>query len=244
MAQTAQLTGEPRDAVRASALWSVIADTRFGKVLALRLLLLVVSALTLWTHSSGRGRHLAQCLLAALIVASFAWSGHGVLTVGAVGPWHLISDVLHLLTAGVWIGALVALSLELLSPARASVANMRRTATALQRFSAVAPAVVALLTLTGLVNSWYLIGPQHLAALWNSSYGRSLLIKLALFLLMLLLAATNRYWLVPQQLARLTGERSPPRALRVSVLAETALAAGVLLVVAWLGLLEPPIAAD
>jgi copper resistance protein D len=54
---------------------------------------------------------------------------------------------------------------------------------------------VAALIGSGSINSWLLIGSRpHLL---DTSYGQLLLAKLGLFSLMLLLAFSNRFWLVP-----------------------------------------------
>src|SRR5262249_8768389 len=63
------------------------------------------------------------------------------------------------------------------------------------RFSGMGYAAVALLIGTGLVNSWYLV--PSIGQLPDTFYGQLLLAKLALFALMMLLAAMNRFWLVP-----------------------------------------------
>src|SRR5690606_38875937 len=64
---------------------------------------------------------------------------------------------------------------------------------ALRTFSAMGPALIALLVLSGLVNAWILVGPDHIGDLVRTAYGRVLLAKLDRFVGMLLLAAANRY---------------------------------------------------
>src|SRR3546814_15811165 len=44
-------------------------------------------------------------------LSSLAWSGHGAATEGGAGMVHLGADILHLLAAGAWVGALAALLL-------------------------------------------------------------------------------------------------------------------------------------
>jgi putative copper resistance protein D len=106
--------------------------------------------------------------------------------------------------------------------------------------------VVALLVLTGLVNSWFLVGPAHLGALLTSAYGLLLGAKILVFAGMLGLAAINRFRLTPGLGAALAG--APPQAilaaLRRSLLLETAAAIAVLALVSLLGTLAPPAAMD
>lgn len=105
---------------------------------------------------------------------------------------------------------------------------------------------MALLLLTGLVNSWFLVGPDHLSALAPSAYGLLLVAKVVLFAGMLGLAAINRFRLTPGLGAALAG--APPQAalaaLRRSIVLETAAAIAVLALVSLLGTLAPPAAMD
>jgi putative copper resistance protein D len=160
---------------------------------------------------------------------------------------HLSGDVLHLLAAGVWIGALVPLSMLVLHSVRTGTdASAKATYRALERFSGIGPAIVAILILTGLVNSWFLIGLENWRELFTTAYGLALIVKLVLFGGMLLLAAANRFWLSPRLGADLTASQSVTealRALRISIFTETVLAGLVLATVALFGTLEPPIAA-
>ena len=154
MAETASLTGDPKDAVHGTVLWSVVTDTRFGKFGLLRGALLVLSLVILCAIPRSRKLMLVQTLLGGAVVASFAWTGHAVSQPGHAGLLHLGSDVLHLLAAGVWIGALVPLTILLWQRgSQAEPSGARLVASALERFSGIGPAVVAILILTGLVNS-------------------------------------------------------------------------------------------
>ena len=85
---------------------------------------------------------------------------------------------------------------------------MARAATS--RFSLVGMAAVATLLATGIVNSWYLVG--NVDALLNTHYGKLLLIKLALFLGMVGIAAFN--WSHPGRRRWCRPETRPLRKLR------------------------------
>ena len=113
------------------------------------------------------------------------------------------------------------------------------------RFANIGTVAVALLVLTGLINAGLLIGIDRLPMLWTSLYGQLLLIKLALFAVMLALAATNRFRLTPA-LGRILASADPSRRvgdLRISLAAESAAAIAILALVAWLGALSPPVSA-
>ena len=245
-AETVSLTGDPNDALSLAALWSVVSDTHFGKVAFLRIVLLVCSTVTLFACPSGRALWVMQSLLGGVVLASFAWSGHGATNEGLAGVIHLGGDVLHLLAAGVWVGALLPLSILILHSLRTQTdPDARLTYESLEKFSGVGIAVVSVLIVTGLINSWFLIGLAHWRSLFTTLYGISLLAKLALFGLMLLFATANRFVLSPrlgEALLRPAPQTNALRPLRASILVETTIALLVLAAVALLGTLEPPIA--
>ena len=103
------------------------------------------------------------------------------------------------------------------------------------RFSALAFGCVASLVLTGLVNTWVLVG--SIPALIGTPYGRLLLLKVALVGLVLAVAALNRYGLVPGLAA--AGAVPALRPLARNVLLETTIGAGILLLVGCLGITPP-----
>lgn len=251
MAETALLTSDVKNAVDPSWLWSIVSDSQIGRVHFLRFTLLLISLVVLWRLPQPRIRWTAQAILGALLVASFAWSGHGVRDQGSAGTVHTGADVLHLLAAGVWIGALVPLGILILRSLRTQTENDARvTYESLESFSGIGLAVVSVIVLTGLVNSWFLIGLVNWRRLFTTAYGLSLVVKLVLFGFMLILAAANRFVLSPR-LGFIVGDSvagADPvglamalRALRRSVLIETFLALLVVGAVALLGTLEPPI---
>lgn len=232
------------DTLDAESVWTVLTGTGFGRTAALRIGLIVLAFVLLFILPAGRIGWIAQTILGGAVVASFAWTGHGVRDDGAAGVLHLGGDLLHLLGAGIWIGALVPLALLINSSLRTrSEKDAYFAYDALERFSGIGPAVVAVLVLTGLINSWFLIGIDRPGALFTTLYGQLLLIKLVFFAGMLALAAANRYRLSPGLGAALRkGEamESALQKLRRSVFSETALALLVLLAVSWFGTLEPP----
>ena len=162
---------------------------------------------------------------------------------GLRGNVHLAADIVHLLAAGAWLGGLLAFVLMVFRRSR-SPAELALIGHALERFAITGTVAVGALILSGLVDSWLLIGPDHLPQLWTSLYGRLLLVKIGIFLAMLALAASNRFRLTPA-LERGLAVNGPARAvaaLRNSLALEGGAALAVLGLVAWLGTLSPPVA--
>jgi putative copper resistance protein D len=102
---------------------------------------------------------------------------------------------------------------------------------------------VATLVVSGLVNSWFLVG--SLSSLLTTLYGQILLCKLALFAAMLALAAANRFWLVPRIMSESRAGAGEPAVwqgrLRHHVLGEQFLGVAILLAVSILGAMRPAV---
>jgi copper resistance protein D len=238
-----EMSGKPIAEVLSQGIaTTVLIRTRFGQDWLLRLILAALLATCLYAENSSGARsrlalRFAALVLAVLLLASLAWSGHGAATPGGAGNLHLVADILHLLAAGLWLGTLPGLVLLLAKAHRAG--DHRWTAAArlaTRRFSRLAMASVVVLLASGLVNTWFLAG--SVPALVGTGYGRLLLAKVALFALMLVFAAVNLLRLTP----RLAGSGpavAATAALRRSALFEAALAIGVLTIVGVLGLLPP-----
>ncbi len=173
----------------------------------------------------------------------FVWSGHGASSDGALGIAHTGADIVHLLAASAWIGALMLLLMLVLPRGVVSRERVNAAHVALAGFGAVGAFLVGLIVITGFVNGAFLVGADGLPMLAGSLYGRLLLVKLLLFAAMLACAAANRFWLTPK-LASAIQEMSPDGALgslRRSVAIEGTFAVLILGLVAWMGTLEPPI---
>ncbi len=180
---------------------------------------------------------------AASALASLAWTGHGAASEGIAGTRHLIADIVHLLASGAWVGALASLGTMIFRPSsNVNVDHLRLTHRALEGFSRVGTLIVALIVASGLVNSYMLVGPAHVLSLPSTLYGRLLMAKLALFGVMLGLAAANRFRLTPafDQAIKENGTMSAITLLRRSLIFEASAALLILGLVAWLGTLEPP----
>jgi copper resistance protein D len=223
------------------SLRAVLLETDFGRDWLARLLLLVVLALLL-AIGTGRERDsrglfkIAILLVAAGLAGTLAWAGHGVGGAGIAGSVHLAADFLHLVAAATWVGGLLPLALLLAAAQRALAREVAYAASL--RFSVCGVAAVGVIVLTGAANTWFLAGSIH--ALISTDYGHLLLIKIALFIVMLALATINRLWLTPG----LTGGKPAGdalRQLRRNTVIEIAAGATVIAVVAVLGITPPAV---
>lgn len=227
--QTISLSDGP---LSAAALLDVMFGTGFGRASGVRLLAFFIAA-----GSVLKSIRLSVAAVAGAVAsASLAWSGHGASDGGVAGVVHQGADVIHLMAAAIWTGALVGL-VWLAAEARAdAVWGMEGLRRGLERFSGIGPLLVSALVASGLLNSWFVIGPAHALDLPATPYGQLLLLKLAAFVGMLGLAALNRWVLTP----RLDGDMRP---IALSVIAETTLALLIIGLIASLGTLSPPASA-
>lgn len=227
---TRAMSGETQLAALWPHLQMMVLETDVGLAWALRMtaLAIVVIRPSLWPAS----------LAGAIALASLAWSGHGAMDEGWLRFWHFLSDILHLLAAGAWLGALLAL--VLMASGRIGDARLRLLADAVKRFEWVGAVIVLTVSVTGVMNYLFIVGPRLDGVLFGT-YGLLLAIKVLVFAVMLVLAALNRFHLGPslQQSLRDGQHLIAANALRRSVVMELALALLIVALVAWLGTLSP-----
>jgi len=150
-------------------------------------------------------------------------------------PLGLLGDALHLCAAGAWIGGLLPLAI-FLTHARASVSLGERAARVLQRFSTLSLGCVGVLVVSGLSNSWLLVGSIH--ALLTTPYGCLLLFKLMLFGILVGFGARNRL-VIKTKLLRASAGSDLLRQLRRNVICEACLGLAIVVIVAFLGVTPP-----
>lgn len=175
---------------------------------AIWLRLIVLAALWLLLSSASRAARAVAVhrdarltwggiLLSGVVAAaSTAMTGHG-----GVDLLRLVPATVHGFAAIFWLGGLAVLVF--------AVATRRleeSTVSALGRWSLLAGISVAVLVLTGIVQSVWQVG--YLGATWSTPYGRVLLFKLALVVVALLAALAA--WLWTRRRAAQDSGRPPP----------------------------------
>jgi putative copper export protein/methionine-rich copper-binding protein CopC len=149
-----------------------------------------------WRHRSSVGR--AELVLAVLLLLAFALSGHAASVPTNIFFPAIAVDVLHLLGDAAWLGGLFYIGVVLV-PAIASLPLRRRArflALGLPQFGALAILSAVVLAATGSVNAT--IRMTSFAQLITTAYGRTLAIKIELFLVMVAISAYHAFWLRPR----------------------------------------------
>jgi copper resistance protein D len=226
------------NAFSATTWQTVLMKTQFGRVWQLRLGLIALTflfaSLALAQHEARRRPPiLVLWFLSVVLLVSLAWTSHAA--AARVQPLGLLGDAVHLCAAGAWIGGLAPLAIFLMR-ARASFTLRERAAPVLKRFSTLSLTCVSVLAVSGLSNSWLLVGSIH--ALFTTPYGWLLLFKLTLFGILVGFGVRNRFVIKTRLL------NAPPSLdmlvqLRRNVICEACLGLAVVIIVACLGITPP-----
>ena len=129
------------------------------------------------------------------LLTTLAWAGHAVAGIHN-HVLHLAADILHLLLGSIWPGGLVPLGCFLWEANQENQPWVGGSQTGtLQRFSQFSLVTVFLLLITGFINGWLMIGSW--IALFTSTYGQLLLVKVLVVFLMIGLGTYNRLCVLP-----------------------------------------------
>ena len=161
--------------------WSDVADTRSGQWWIARLVVIALFSILIALRSrlAVRGGVVVVALLGLGVLGVVAAGGHAISGDSVV--LGFVSTLVHLAAMSIWFGGLAVV----LFASRAEQFWARVT-----RFSAWALGSVVALAVTGATNAWRQLG--SLSGLTDSAYGRWLVIKLALVVLVLGVAAFSR----------------------------------------------------
>ncbi|KUL40388.1 hypothetical protein ADL22_15005 [Streptomyces sp. NRRL F-4489] len=131
----------------------------------------------------GLGLGIGGTLVAAGLAATWAMAEHA--STGLQPALAMPVDVLHLLAVAAWLGGLAALLVSLYWGPRVERAAVRR-------FSRMAFGSVLVLVATGTYQSWRQVGSW--SALTGTAYGRLLLVKVGLVVVLVAVAGLSRRW--------------------------------------------------
>jgi copper transport protein len=227
---TADLAGD----LRASSLGTLLVATRLGQALLARLALLVLMAGLLYAARDWSRRVAVPALaLSAALLLTFSLASHAAGQPAPLLP--IIADWLHLGATAIWVGGLITLITALATLLRLLPDEQRARPIAgmFLRFSRLALASVVTLTLTGTYAA--LLHIHTLDLLWSSDYGRALLVKLAVFGVMICIGAYHLLAIKPQLAAQVERGVSAALARRWQLRFLTAVQSEALLALVILG---------
>lgn len=203
------------DALRAAAqvfpvteldlVWMFLTSSRYGQVsLAKVFIAPVFASLALYGTFSAKSRageagglirNLLLLVTGVGMLLTISTASHAAARPG-VGP--MIVDLVHLMAAVVWGGGLIYFSAfpwKAFGPVSSS-SMPSRVAPLAKRFSLIALFAVIAVVLTGAFSSYFHIHSPD--AMVTTAYGRTLLVKLVLFFLIIGVAAINLMYFIPR----------------------------------------------
>lgn len=218
----AQVIGGGLSDAVSPAVWADIAGTRTGRALLIRAagLAAVGVLVVMWQRRAQRWWLVGAASSLAVAVVATSVSGHA----SALSPQavYVANSALHLVAVGAWVGGLL-----MLAVAGRAWFDEPSSEPLVRRFSTVALVAVPVMVVTGVVQAAGLIGGFD--DLTASAWGRILLVKVTLVLVLVVLGGVGR-WLL---------QHDGPPSLRRGVMVEAGI--GLLVIGLTAGLVgEPP----
>lgn len=201
------------------SIWSDVWNTRFGHIYLARVVLLLVALPLIGMLLPRRGPVVehplpswwpyAAGVLGLALCATPGLAGHA--SSGPLVPIAMPADTLHIAGVGIWLGGLVVLFAALMP--RADEPTLREVVPRYSRYALVAMGVIVV---TGMFQAFRQV--DRISALVDSDYGRILLVKMSVFVVLMVVAAVsrdvvNRRWRIPEELL---GAPGPVGAMRAS----------------------------
>lgn len=216
------------DALDADVIRSVLLETNVGKAwMAQGCAVVLLGASVSWPF---RFRRCMRTVSAALLLVSPIITGHAAMNDGWIRAMHRFNDAVHLLAGGAWLGALT--PVLRIFPMLHDTRWHADARLALARFSTAGHIAVALVLVTGIANTFLIVG--GLPTNWSLAYQRLLCIKILFVAGMVAIAICNRYVLVPK-----LSSGASLAALKWSTSAAICLGLAAVALVAWFGTLQP-----
>jgi putative copper resistance protein D len=220
-----EMTGDPASIANPQTVWAVATTTFYGHVFVLRLVLLVALGILCLRD----GLYLVKATVSGVALALISLTSHAAAS-GEAYALHAGVDALHLVTAGFWFGGLIVLVRETVVSPR----DMPKLIGLLRAFSRWGAPSVAVLLAAGTANGFFILGAPGMQ--WAPAYIALLAAKIVLAGIMVALALTNRFGVLPG-LER--GEQEAGETIPLTVIAELSCAVAILVIVGFLGVLSP-----
>ncbi len=190
LASIAAMMGQPLTTLDWSMVDAMTLSTDMGWAFMARMGFLFAGLVSLIIGRSAGLPIAAICFAVALM--TLGWSGHAAATEGALGWVHRLGNGVHLLAAGLWLGAIGWFGhLTIIAhrkPARVPVVPLLAV---MHAFAPFGVALVATVSVTGLINAQFIFGLENSAATLSTNYGVLLVAKIAIVGAMLGFGAHN-----------------------------------------------------
>ncbi len=243
LVSVAAMMGQPIQDLKLAAVQAMVMMTDTGTAFLARMVLLTLGLASVMFIRPITPRHILAAWCYGLALLTLAWSGHAAASDGAFGLVHRLNDGMHLLAAGLWIGAIGWFTILVLAahknPDRVKPADLRN---AMERFALLGITLVVVVAVTGVLNAQFVFGLENSMDVLGKTYGWLLAAKVLAVVLMVICAARNAR-LVRRNFIVQSSRRADTDvtfvALRSSLAVELVLAIFVVMLVAFTGLASP-----
>ncbi len=230
-AATAVMAGGGLSEARAM-LWMMLSRTDYGHAGCVTVVsMALIFALRLYRSNHHRSHSFVVLILLVIFAVTRASMGHA----GEAGFWSIAmaAETIHLWSIGLWAGVVAVSGWQVLGTTARDKLNID-DGHYLDRMSRAAMVAVIAIAATGLYNAWLRVGTvEHLQ---DSSYGMTLLVKVALVFVAIALGGYNKVIGLP------AAARSPQglKHVRAVLQMESLVLLGVLAAAAMLTVQQPP----
>jgi streptogramin lyase/putative copper export protein/methionine-rich copper-binding protein CopC len=174
---------------------TILTSTRIGEYWMFRMGIVALALGTSIIILRRLGRPTRAWILALIVGLGLSLStsitSHNAAATVYYPPINLLSDLVHLVSVGAWIGGLAYLGVTILSLSGPVSRKSKVPAELLRRFSSIAVICVGSIGTTGTYSLLVEVG--SLSALFSTVYGRLLLLKITLFAPMIVFGAFNQF---------------------------------------------------
>ena len=227
-----------------SSIADVLTSTHFGHMWLASVGIVAFNTLLHLPAQASRRRAVLSMIVLAIFAISRSLVSHAV-AAGAFS-WQVGIDAAHLLLVSVWLGeVLIAGVIMLRTPCGPALDDRRECGGYVMQLSTSATIALAVIVVTGLINSWRGMGSAgNLSVLTNSAWGWILLFKVGGVAIAAMLGALNRWGAMPNFLLHLRSSSlaSVPaqRRFALTLQIESVILTAVLLAAAMLSSSAPP----
>lgn len=216
---------------------AIIFTTDMGWAFLARTGALLAAAVICMLFARAKHAHLFAAALLGLALGSLAYSGHAAASEGLWGIIHRSNDAVHLLAAGLWLGAIGWFLHLAIAAHRQHNVRAGPLLADMHKFAPLGAFLVALVAVTGAINAQLIFGIQNSVAVVQTNYGWLLALKILLVCVMLAFGARNAW--IGRRHILFSNERTNLAKLRVSLGAEILMAALVIGLMAFIGMMSP-----
>jgi len=175
--------------------YTILSSTRLGEYWIFRFAVVVaaLAASIIIARAKKPSKRSWTLVLAIGLLLSLSTSltSHNAAATNYNPAINLLSDWIHLIAVGAWVGGLAYFAVAIYPMNSLRKSNRKLVGDLLRRFSSVAVTCVGIIGITGLYNLVLEVG--SLSALFETGYGRILLVKIAIFAPMIVFGAFNQF---------------------------------------------------